>query len=542
MIFQREKIKYLRHELRTYLTHIIGYAEILKEELQDTDRNELYSDVLIIEQEAQNLSNFFKKFFYDQGQALEDLDIDQFKTMIYGPLYIVIGHGQRLKISSEEFKPQIAKDIERLLESCRAIQDIMEKHLEIGSTEYQATIHESTNQDLSSEQYQATKLAGKILLVEDNKESQLFLAKSIEFLGYHVDIAVDGFKALAMLDQKSYDLIILDILLPGLSGYQVLEKVKSNPKTKNIPVIIVSALDEVDSVTQCLKLGAEDYILKNHNSIIFRAKINSCLEKKRIHDHELSVMAELRAYQSLFEKELAEAASYVRGFLPPKLNDVITTDYVFHPSKKLGGDFFDYHWLDEDHFVFYLLDVSGHGIGAALLSVSVMNVLRSQLHNKIELSKPNMILEALNNSFLMEQQNNMYFTIWYGVYQPSSRILNYSSAGAPPAVLVYFENDDPVAEQLSTTDMIIGVDSSYHYELKEVKIPTDSRLYLFSDGVYEVKRVNNRMFSFKEFQEILRLHPRWDKSSVHDILHQIQGLTGIDTFEDDFSLLKIHLP
>ncbi len=538
MQLPREKVKYLRHELRTYLTHINGYAEILKEEFQDSASNTLYSDAQMLDQEAQNLNNVFKSFFYDMGQALEDLDIDQFKTMIYGPLYIVIGHGQRLKISCEKMRPQIVDDVERLLESCRAIQDILEKHLQIDSSEYQATIHETATQE-NSPMHKGSTLTGRILLVEDNEESRLFLAKSIEFLGHQVEMATDGFSALSLLEQKSFDLVILDILMPGLSGYQVLEKIKSSEKTKNIPVIIVSALDEVDSVTQCLKLGAEDYILKNHNSIVFRAKINSCLEKKRIHDHELSVMAELKAYQSLFERELAEAASYVRGFLPPKMDRVIATDYVFHPSKKLGGDFFDYHWIDDDHFLFYLLDVSGHGIGAALLSVSVMNVLRSQLHNKVELSKPNLILESLNSSFLMEQQNNMYFTIWYGVYSPSTGTLLYSSAGAPPAVLVYLDNDVPVAEQLSTTDMIIGVDSNYQYELKEVKIPKKSRLYLFSDGVYEVKRVNNRMFSFKEFQEILRLHTRWGKSSVDDILHQIQGLTGIEIFEDDFSLLEI---
>ncbi|WP_415715261.1 PP2C family protein-serine/threonine phosphatase [Maridesulfovibrio sp.] len=115
-------------------------------------------------------------------------------------------------------------------------------------------------------------------------------------------------------------------------------------------------------------------------------------------------------------KELAVAADYVTSLLPDPLKEGdIQADWRFIPSTSLGGDSFGYHWLDDDHFAMYLLDVCDHGVGSALLSVSAMNVLRSQTLPDTDFLKPDMVLEALNDSFQMDQQNNLYFTMWYGV-------------------------------------------------------------------------------------------------------------------------------
>lgn len=539
MTIPKEQIRNLRHDLRTHLSLVSGYTELMREELKESDHPEMSGEIKKLDVHSQILNLVFRQFFYKEGQALEQFDLDQFKNSIYGPLYRMIGDVQRFKGKLGNEWPHLLNDVEKLLTACRSIQDALEKHVSNIPSQYQATIHGNLLPESSIDTGRDSEISGKILLIDDDKENSDILAKNIEFLGHKVDTAHDGFSALKLLNQNNYDLVILDIVMPGMDGYQVLEKIKSQEKTKHLPVIVLSGLDEIDSVTRCLRLGAEDYVLKGYNAIIFRAKINSCLEKKRAHDNELAIMAELKYYQNLFEKDLAEAASYVRGFLPAKLDGPIATDYVFRPSKKLGGDFLDYHWLDEDHFAFYLLDVSGHGIGAALLSVSVANLLRSQLPNKTDLLYPNMILEALNRSFLMEQQNNMYFTMWYGVYQPSTRTLLYASAGAPPAILLHSENETTLVEQLSTNDLLIGFETSYQYELKEIHIPPRSHIYLFSDGVYEIRSVNQRMLSFKEFLEILRLRPIEDRANPSDIFHQIQGLTGVETFEDDFTLLEI---
>ena len=140
---------------------------------------------------------------------------------------------------------------------------------------------------------------------------------------------------------------------------------------------------------------------------------------------------------SLLAQELSEAAEYVKNILPPPLQKgEITIDWKFIPSTSLGGDAFGYYWLDESHFVIYLIDVSGHGVGAALLSVSVINTLRSQSLTDTDFKDPAQVLASLNDAFPCEENNNMFFTIWYGVYNKSTRELVYASGGHPPALFI----------------------------------------------------------------------------------------------------------
>lgn len=156
--------------------------------------------------------------------------------------------------------------------------------------------------------------------------------------------------------------------------------------------------------------------------------------------------------------ELSSAAGYVKTVLPQKISSgALLTDWRFIPSASLGGDSFGYHWIDEDHFALYLIDVSGHGWAAALLSVSVINVLRSHALPKTDFHKPEQVLFALNKTFPGERHNDMFFTIWYGVYSISSRQLIYASGGHPPALLFFdFSLGNAQVEQLRTPNFIIG--------------------------------------------------------------------------------------
>ena len=126
----------------------------------------------------------------------------------------------------------------------------------------------------------------------------------------------------------------------------------------------------------------------------------------------------------------------MQSLLPPPLTTgPVRTDWRFVPSMALGGDSFGYHWLDDDHFALYLLDVSGHGVGASLMSVSAMTVLGSQSLANVDFRDPTQVLDGLDVAFDMDRHDGKYFTIWYGVYQPSTRRLRYAGAGHPPAVL-----------------------------------------------------------------------------------------------------------
>jgi serine phosphatase RsbU (regulator of sigma subunit)/anti-sigma regulatory factor (Ser/Thr protein kinase) len=231
--------------------------------------------------------------------------------------------------------------------------------------------------------------------------------------------------------------------------------------------------------------------------------------------------------------EIAEAAAYSRAVLPPRVNGPVATDWVFETSTELGGDTFGYHWLDDDHFAIYLLDVCGHGVGAALLSVTVVDHLRTTSLSGCDFMNPSSVLSGLNAAFPMERHNDMYFTVWYGVFSLSSREILYASGGHPPAILITREGQ-PI--RLGSGGSIVGVFPAATYENAGVIIPEGSRLYLFSDGVYEIDRPGLPMMTYDEFVEILR--SKSGKGTLDAIVSEIQSQQGKKDFTDDFSLVE----
>lgn len=254
----------------------------------------------------------------------------------------------------------------------------------------------------------------------------------------------------------------------------------------------------------------------------------------------------LRTYQALQESqqklasETAEAARYVLSLFPAKLTGAITTDWLFIPSEQLGGDAFGYHWLDDDHFAIYLLDVVGHGVGAALLSVTALNVFRNQGLQDVDFHDPAAVLAALNASFEMDEQNEMYFTAWYGVFHRPTRALHYSAAGHPPAIL--FTGDSPTSTtmfQLRAPGLMIGAVAGSRYTTETVRIGAFGRLYVVSDGAYEVSRRDGSAFSFDEFTAVLAQPPESEAGELNAIVDHMREIQGAKLLQDDCSLLKL---
>jgi len=240
-------------------------------------------------------------------------------------------------------------------------------------------------------------------------------------------------------------------------------------------------------------------------------------------------------------EELTEAADYVKSLLPKPINEgPVKTEWRFIPSKSLGGDAFGYHWIDKDHFAIYLLDVSGHGVGAALLSVSVMNSLRLQSLPDIDFRDCKQVLESLNAKFPGEKNNDMFFTIWYGVYQKSTRELAYASGGHPPALLL---SDNTTCESeailLRTPNYVIGGMPEVTYEKRKHLVREHTKLYVFSDGVYELQKSDGSMWHFKEFADFMS-KAKTEGQSTLDHLHRYAGnLKQSDNFEDDFTIVEV---
>lgn len=387
---------------------------------------------------------------------------------------------------------------------------------------------------------QLTEHSITVLLVDDQAmigEAVRRMLSGQKDIDFH--FCNDSTKALETALRVSPTVILQDLVMPEVDGLTLVRQFRANDSTKDIPMIVLSTKEEPVIKAEAFSLGANDYLVKLPDKIELIARI-------RYHSRGyINLLQRNEAYQALFQsqqrlaKELAEAAEYVKSLLPARLEEKIRTDWMFIPSTQLGGDSFGYHWLDDNHFAFYLLDVCGHGVGAALLSVSVLNVLRSQSLSGTDFRDPAQVLAGLNDAFPMEQNNRMYFTMWYGVYDKKGRSITYSSGGHPPAVLL--NGSDPASAnvlELSTPCLVVGALSGIQYKTGTAELEDYAEIYLYSDGVYEVTRPDGTMLERDQFIEKLT-EPPGDQSPLIRVHRYVCDLQNSENFEDDYSILQI---
>jgi len=381
----------------------------------------------------------------------------------------------------------------------------------------------------------------RLLVVDDDEMNRDVLTQRLTAQNFDVASAANGHEGLERLRKETFDLVLLDMVMPVMEGYEVLQAMKADERLMHVPVIMISALDELDSVARCIEIGADDYLPKPFKPVLLQARIRSCLEKKQLRDQERSTFAALVESQKHLATELSEAAAYVRSLLPEPMEGLVTTDWRFITSTSLGGDSFGYYWLDDDHLAMYLLDVCGHGVGAALLSISAMNVLRSQALPSTDFKNPGAVLEGLNEAFQMEKQGNMYFTIWYGVFNKAKRKITYARGGHPPAILLTGDTrDTALAQELKSPGMVIGSMPGLPYRTATADLGAFAQMYLFSDGVYELSKPDGTMWDFDEFVKCLINPPANGESELDAILKTAQTVQGGTAFEDDFSMVKFN--
>ena len=347
----------------------------------------------------------------------------------------------------------------------------------------------------------------------------------------------DPTKAVSTAAEWSPTVILQDLVMPEVDGLVLVRFFRAHPRLKDVPLIVLSSKEEAITKAEAFALGANDYLVKLPDRIELVARI-------RYHSKGyINLLQRNEAYQALLESqqrlanEVARAAEYVISLLPkPIISGDVTTAWRYVPSATLGGDSFGYHWIDENHFALYLLDVCGHGVGPALLSVSALNVLRSQSLPDVDFRDPVAVLSGMNASFQMEEQNGLYFTMWYGVYSRGTRRLRYSSGGHPPALLC---GDSQPPVQLLTRNFFIGGFPKVDYTAAEIHVPANSWLYIFSDGVYEVDRADGTMWSIEELQDYLSRPVVEPGSEIEALYKTLQEMHARDVLEDDFSLLRV---
>ena len=303
---------------------------------------------------------------------------------------------------------------------------------------------------------------------------------------------------------------------------------------------MLSSKEEPATKAEAFARGANDYLVKLPDKVELIARI-------RYHSNAyITMLQRNEAYQALLDSqkalqgELKQAAAYVRALLPEPLFGDIRTDWEFIPSTSLGGDSFGYHWIDPDHFAIYLLDVCGHGIGAALLSISVLNTLRSESLNHVDFKDPGQVLCELNNVFKMENHNDMFFTIWYGVFSRKEGVISYAGGGHPPAIAIVGETPETaIPMKVGGDGFIIGAMPDKEYRTYRFSILPFTRLFIFSDGIYEIDGCENGICMLDDFLHTVGGLYQKNEAHVKKIIETMKTLQGSEIFDDDVSLLEI---
>jgi sigma-B regulation protein RsbU (phosphoserine phosphatase) len=539
-----------RHDLNNAVGQILGFSQMLLEEIQEQGRENLRPELELIHRNAGQMI----------AQTDETLQAAKIESGRADPLWLqrqLCAQAARILCALEiltrkarELEDKLlGEDISRIGAAARHVQELASTSLgplRDALTDKAEPPAPLANLKMKSADEPARipdppqfRHEGFILIVDDMEENRELLSRRLSPLGYSVQMADSGQRALESVAASPTDVILLDILMPGLDGFEVLRRLKADPATQHIPVIMLSALDDEQGIARCIEMGAEDYLAKPFNPVFLRARVGACMEKKRLRDREKATYEKLLRSQKKLAGELAEAAAYVRSLLPASLSGAVQADWCFQPSAELGGDAFGYHWLDPDHLAIYLLDVCGHGVGAALLSVSVLNALRTQTLPGTHFSKPAEVLAALNRTFHMESQNNLFFTMWYGVYRPSNRELAFASGGHPPALLLVTEpGDKQLAIPLQTEAPAVGCLEAARYSTAAREIPRGARLLVFSDGVFEILRGSDRAGTWKEFFESFAL-PEVQNLRPNERFCRALQIRGADSLEDDFSFVEL---
>jgi sigma-B regulation protein RsbU (phosphoserine phosphatase) len=349
----------------------------------------------------------------------------------------------------------------------------------------------------------------------------------------------DSVAAVEAADRIQPTVILLDLVMPEIDGLELVRRFRGDERFRDVPIIVLSTREEATVKAEAFSLGANDYVVKLPDRLELLARIRHHSRGYVALVERNEAFLELESSRQTLANNLATASQYVRSLLPPPQRiGPIDADWRFMPSADLGGDAFGFHPLDADHFAVYLLDVCGHGVGAALLSVSALNAIRSEALPQTDFRDPGAVLSSLNKAFPMERQNDMFFTIWYGVYQISSRTLRWAGGGHPAALLVpppgrgagrFLESEGPLIGAVEAVEFASGVTDA----------PAGSRLFVYSDGAFEISLADGSMWPFRDFVLQLTAPPERQAGRLDALLDHIRKISGREDFQDDFSMVEL---
>jgi class 3 adenylate cyclase len=303
----------VRHSLRTPLNQIIGYSEMLQEEAEELHLQDSLPDLQKIHAAGGQLLVLVNDNLSAARVAAGKLDLETLQRDGRTLLNLIFGYTELCQEHAVQAKQdRVVTDLQRIRTAAENLLALLSNREFLTPLKRLLTARASTRTGEPEKPGRTggetpagvPSLVGTVLVVDDNEVNRDMLSRRLERQGHRVILAENGRAALDTLKSKKVDVVLLDILMPEMDGVQTLERLKSHEQMRHTPVIMLSALDELDSVVRCIEMGAEDYLPKPFNPVLLKARLNACLEKKRLRDKEQAYLEQLQSEREKSERLL----------------------------------------------------------------------------------------------------------------------------------------------------------------------------------------------------------------------------------------------
>ncbi len=370
---------------------------------------------------------------------------------------------------------------------------------------------------------------GHILIVDDLRTNRLKLSLGLRQQGHTSKEAENGRQALNMLRAECFDLVLLDILMPEMDGYEVLGEMKKDKVLRDVPVIIISAQDELDSVIRGIELGAEDYLPKAFEPVLLKARIEACLEKKFLRDKE----------QEKIDRDMALARDIQLGALPREMPEFAGYELAAwsSPAEKTGGDIYDLIPLENHRLALLMADATGHGIGPALSATQMQSMFRMGMLLGSNLGQ---VMSTINTQLKQNLPPGRFITAFGGILDCNEHRIYYHSWGQAP--LLYYDAALAQIRWLEASVLPMGILADVPMVAPVCCEMRPGDLFaVISDGFFEYQNRAGEQFGDERVGAWLKTVHRScvDQCTIESLRERIQDFAAGEPQEDDMTIVLL---
>ena len=574
----------LRQELGVPIDAIVNYSEIILEELKGLEREADYFPQ--IEQIGKygrqllaSIDTFFNPAVSGWSNPRQIISGSQLKTELEKPTRLVINSTQQLVSQVEEnlvaeiekinlAANQLLQKINRLtintteelLEDTRDINpENFLKELTNGHPQAPSFYLDPAGRDggvrVTANDRRSLRCQYHILVVDDSAMNREVLIERVKAEGYLATAARDGKQAIKMIQTGVFDLVLLDIIMPEIDGYEVLKWIRNSP-WQHIPTIMISALEETDSVVKCIEMGAKDYLTKPFNSTLLKARLGACLEQKRLRDLESIYVRQLaQAHQQISQlnnclqventrlsSELKVNQRLQQMLLPREKEleriEALEIAGFSETAAEIGGDYYDVVQY-RDRIIIGIGDVSGHGLESGVLMLMVQTAVRTLIEN--EQTNPKRLFEVLNRTIyknLQRLESNKDISL--SLIDYCDGILNIS--GQHEEVLILRQGGE--IERINTVDLgfPLGLEESiadFVFETQTSFAPGEVAV-LYTDGITEAENSQGIHYGLEQLSIVVQRNGQKSARGIRQaVIRDLRSHIDLEQVYDDITLVVL---